>query len=85
MKFPYSLGTYAPIGRNPGGPIYGKIGGGVIMRQSDGTWIVGKGIGDVIDMKSVDAAPCPANISQWQYKEGSTTISADITVNCSQN
>ena len=84
-KFPSYLGTYAPIGQDQGAPIYGKIGGGVLIRQSDGTWAASQGIGDVTDIRSVGAALCPANISQWQYKEGSSTISADITVNCSPN
>ena len=84
-KFPSYLGTYAPIGQDQGAPIYGKVGGGVLIRQSDSTWTASQGIGDTTDIRSVDAAPCPANISQWQYKEDSIPISADITVNCSQH
>ena len=76
-KFPSYLGTYAPIGQDRGAPIYGKVGGGVLIRQSDGTWAASQGIGDITDIRSVDTAPCPDNISQWQYK--------DITVKCSQN
>ena len=86
VRFQSYLGTYAPIGRDHGAPIYGKIGGGVLMRQSDGTWIVARGIGDVVDIKSVDAAPCPDPIRHWSYRRGQRwSKTGSVTVKCSQN
>ena len=85
VRFQSYLGTYAPI-RNPIGnaPIYGKIGGEILMRQSDGTWIVAKGIGEVVDIKSNDAAPCPYLIRHWSYRRGQRwSKTGSVTVKCS--
>ena len=85
-KFQSYIGVYGRNGNHHGAPIYGKIGGGgKIMRKSDGRWIVRRGIGDRVDFRSVDTAPCPARINHWKHKPRHGRLSGRITVKCSQN
>ena len=45
-----------------------------------------RGIGDVVDIRSVDAAPCPASIRHWSYRRGQHwSKTGSVTVKCSQN
>ena len=69
-----------------GPPIYGKSFGGYIYSTREGTWFASEKIGDVNDIRSVGNATCPANISQWLYKDNVDGWHPDdITVKCSHN
>ena len=85
VKYQSYLGKYRAIGMAYGAPMYDKVGGrGKIMRQSDGKWIVVKGLGGVVDARSADAdtAFCPTDINHWSYH--TFRGRARITINCSQ-
>ena len=86
VKFQSYIGVYGLNGKQHGAPIYGKIGGGgKIMRKRDGRWMVRRGLGDRVDFRSVDTAPCPARINHWKHKPRHGRLSGRITVKCSQN
>ena len=78
-----------------GAPVYRKnYGGTVLSRYRDGTWRLGYVVGSVVHgpvagvIKSVGTAACPADISQWQYRQYSTVSDwkygqyGDIMVRC---
>ena len=73
-KWDHHLGTYEPTGEIfRGSAVYKSTTRGFYLyRHSDCTWRTSEDVNDDDDddeqvFKSVDTAPCPTDIRQWQY------------------
>ena len=73
-KWDHHLGTYEPTGEiSRGSAVYKSTTRGFYLyRHSDCTWRTSEDVNDDDDddeqvFKSVDTAPCPTDIRQWQY------------------
>merc|ERR1711952_177448 len=85
-KWSNNLGHYVATGEvYQEAPVYKNSEGVYLYRYSDGTWRVDVKIGSYGVYKSVGTgtAGCPASISQWQYWDGISWHSGDISAKCS--